>query len=143
MSIRELKPDGTVTVNCIACGGDRDIAPGEVELGRSLPGNKAEAADPESPPVIDPDSIVLPPCLCGAVTQYQQNHDTILPAWVGSRFDLQRRAVNAYAKKLKQLGRKNAACAAAIDAQPDPPDLMDASAIKNMPIAAKRKHRAS
>lgn len=142
MSIKEMKANGTVTVCCTACATDFDVAPGAVVLGRSRPGNKVDAADPDPPPITDPNMIDMPPCpSCGAEIAYQQNFDAIPAEWVGTGFDLRRRAVNAYAKKLKSLGRKHEHCAAKIDAQTDPTDLMPEAAVKNIPAAVKRKHR--
>ncbi len=144
MSIREMKANGTITMHCVACTHDFDVTPSEVEIGRARPGSKMAAADPEPPPILEPDTMIMPPCPnCQATTQYQVNFDVCPERHVGTAFDLRRRAVNAYWKKLRQLGRQNAHCKAKIDAKSDPPDLMNANKVKNMPIAVKRKHRVS
>lgn len=115
MPIETLQTDGSFTKACCKCGARTTIAPADIELGLSM----SDAHGTHT----DPNIIVLPQCGCGAQEYLSMVFDEIPAHAVGSPFDQRRRAVNALGEKLKALGRKNADCAAAIDARSAPTDL--------------------
>lgn len=135
MPIRSMSADGTLTKRCASCDMESTVAPGAAELGYVSNYNPADTGSAAQMRKY-PNMIVLPPCPgCGAVETLQMNHDVCPPEYVGSPFDIQRRAVNRYARKLAALGHVQADCSAEVTALGDPPDLMaEADMAVNLPM---------